>query len=150
MRMRTWKSRKPSIPAATRFEAVPFLFFNPLKDIYMKQLVIAITAAATFALATPVFANEGGSCHFHGNKPAAETTVAECAMQRKMIWVKDGRLDASWKDLKQEKVELVDGKKGKEWKVTFRNPAAKDKTKDTIYVFMSQPGNFIAANHTGN
>ena len=42
-----------------------------------------------------------------------------------------------------------EGKKGKEWKVTFKDPAAKDKTKETLYMFFTQPGNFIAANFTG-
>ena len=30
-------------------------------------------------------------------------------------------------------------KKGKEWKVTFKDPAAKDKAKETLYVFFTQP-----------
>ena len=115
----------------------------------MKQLTIALVAVATIGTAIPVFAAEGGSCHFHGNKPVAETIAVGCAVQRKASLVTSGKLDASWKDLKQEKVELMDGKKGKEWKVTFKNPAAKDKAKDTFYVFLSEAGNFIAANHTG-
>ena len=32
------------------------------------------------ALAAPAaLADAGGSCHFHGNKPAAEATVSNCA-----------------------------------------------------------------------
>ena len=45
--------------------------------------------------------------------------------------------------------ELVDGKKGKEWRVSFRNPAAADKSKETLYMFFTPPGNFIAANFSG-
>jgi hypothetical protein len=48
--------------------------------------------------------------------------------------------------VKHEKVEQVDGKKGKEWKVTFKNPAATNKDQQTLYVFMSLPGNVLAAN----
>ena len=57
--------------------------------------------------------------------------------------------DASWKTVKHDKVEQVDGKKGKEWKVVFKNLAAPDKDKQTLYVFLSLPGNVLAANHTG-
>jgi hypothetical protein len=44
---------------------------------------------------------------------------------------------------------LVDGKKGKEWKVTFKDAAATDKTKEALYMFFTPPGNFIASNFTG-
>jgi hypothetical protein len=44
---------------------------------------------------------------------------------------------------------MVEGKKGKEWKVTFKDTAAKDKTKETRYMFFTPSGNFIAANFTG-
>jgi hypothetical protein len=43
----------------------------------------------------------------------------------------------------------VDGKKGKEWKVAFKDPGAKDKSKETLYMFFTMTGNFIAANFTG-
>jgi hypothetical protein len=38
---------------------------------------------------------------------------------------------------------------GKAWKLSFKNPGAADKTKDTLYLFYSLPGIFIAPNHTG-
>ncbi|UJW80726.1 DUF6488 family protein [Hydrogenophaga sp. SL48] len=114
----------------------------------MKSLVIAAALVSTL-IAAPALAAEGGSCHFHGSKPATEAVVTDCAAQRKASLVKAGKLDASWQAVKQDKAELVDGKKGKEWKVSFKNPAAPDAAKQTLYIFFSQPGNFIAANHTG-
>lgn len=115
----------------------------------MKRIAIALAAAALFSPAAPAFADKGGSCHFHGSAPAREETVLGCAAQRKDALVGSGKLDASWKGVRHEKVEQVDGKKGKEWKVTFRNPAATDKEKQALYVFLSMPGNVLAANHTG-
>jgi hypothetical protein len=70
-------------------------------------------------------------------------------MQRKDALVKSKKLDASWSAIKPASIEAVDGKKGKEWKVTFKDTAAKDKSKETLYMFYTQPGNFIAANFTG-
>ncbi len=115
----------------------------------MKQLIVAIASITVLSISAPVFSSEGGSCHFHGKKPAAEATVTSCAVQRKEALVTSGKIDAAWKTVKQDKVEQVDGKKGKEWKVTFKDPAAKDKTKQTLYMFFTVPGNFIAANFTG-
>ena len=115
----------------------------------MKPLAITSALLSTLIAAPAAMASEGGSCHFHGSKPATEAVVSDCAAQRKASLVKAGKLDASWQAIKQDKAELVDGKKGKEWKVSFKNPAVADASKQTLYVFFSQPGNFIAANHTG-
>lgn len=114
------------------------------------KTTFAISALFLSLLATPAaHADEGSSCHFHGNKPASEAVVKDCADKRKAALVKVGKLDASWQSAKLEKAELVDGKKGKEWKLSFKNPAATDASKQTLFIFFSQPGNFIAANHTG-
>lgn len=115
----------------------------------MKTFIIVLASVAAVGLSNPVLASEGGGCHFHGNTPAKEVTVVGCALQRKDTLATSGKIDPSWKALKHDKVEQVDGKKGKEWKVTFKDPAAKDKAKETLYVFFTLPGNFIAANFTG-
>lgn len=115
----------------------------------MKHIIITVTSAAVFGISAPAFASPGGSCHFHGNKAASEATVVACAVLRKDALVTSGKIDSAWKAVKQEKTEQVEGKKGKEWKVTFKDPAAKDKTRETLYMFFTMPGNFIAANFTG-
>jgi hypothetical protein len=115
----------------------------------MKCLISIFAIAATACVTTPAFADKGSSCHFHGSKAATDTTIVGCANQRKESLIKAGKLDKSWEAAKQDKVEQVDGKKGKEWKVTFKNPAATDKAKETLYMFFTMPGNFIAANFTG-
>lgn len=115
----------------------------------MKKSIFAALTLTTALWTAAAFASEDGSCHFHGNKPAAEATVSGCAAQRKDALVKSGKLDASWSAVKQDKIESVEFKKGKEWKVTFKDAAAKDKTKETLYMFFTPPGNFIASNFTG-
>ena len=115
----------------------------------MKTTILSFALLALPAFSPVALADVGGSCHFHGNKPAAESVVSDCANQRRAALVKSGKLDSSWHGAKLEKLELVDGKKGKESKVVFSNPAATDKTRQTLYIFFSHPGNFIAANFTG-
>lgn len=118
----------------------------------MKKL-LSITTFVAFtglALFPPVtFAGEDSSCHFHGSKPAAESTVIGCANQRRDALVKSEKLSASWQTIKHDQVVLVDGQKGKEWKVTFKDTAAQDKSKEALYIFFTPVGNFIAANHSG-
>jgi len=81
--------------------------------------------------------------------PAKEATVVGCATKQKDALIKNGKLDATWQAVPLDKAEKVQGKDTKEWKLTFKNPAAADKTKDTLYMFFTLPGNFIAANFTG-
>lgn len=110
---------------------------------------ITLTAALSLTTFTAAHADPGGRCHFHGSKPASEATVQDCAAQRKDALIKAGKLDASWKAISADKIEALDGKKGKEWKVSYRNPAVADKSKETLYMFFTLPGNFIAANFSG-
>lgn len=115
----------------------------------MKNLLVTLCLTTAAALAHPAMAGPGDSCHFHGSKPAAEAVVIKCADQRKETLVKGGKLEASWSAVNHESISMVDGKKGKEWRVTYRNLGATDKTKASLFVFFTPVGNFIAANHTG-
>jgi Family of unknown function (DUF6488) len=114
----------------------------------MKHLIAAAVLAWPL-LNAPAWADAGGSCHFHGSKPATPETVLGCASQRKAQLIKQGKLEASWEAAKPDTPQQVDGKKGKEWKLSFHNPGAADKGKQTLYMFYTLPGNFIAANFTG-
>lgn len=114
----------------------------------LTTFAMAVTAA--LATAGTAHAGEDGSCHFHGNKPVPEATVLTCASQYKDKLAAGGKIDKTWQAVtRTDKVEQVDGKKGKEWKITYKNPAAKDKAKDTLFLFYAPSGNLIAANHTG-
>ena len=115
----------------------------------MNKYFYAATLAVSLAAAMPAIASEGGSCHFHGSKPTTEAIVIDCANGRRDALVSSGKLDKAWQTVRHEKIEFVDGKKGKEWKVTFKDPTAKDATKQSLYLFFTPPGNFIAANFTG-
>ena len=115
----------------------------------MKNFLNTAALSAALACSAPAFASEGGSCHFHGSTPAPEKVVIDCANQRVAALTAGGKLDKTWQTVKNDKVEQVDGKKGKEWKVTFKNPAVQDPAKGTLYVFLSLPGNYIASNFTG-
>lgn len=112
----------------------------------MKFVLVAV--ALFFSPAA--FAGAGSSCHFHGNKPAQESAVIECAAKKKEKLIEAGKIDASWKTISHEKIEQIEMKNGKkEWKVMFKNAGTKDKTKETLYMFFSLPGNFLASNFTG-
>lgn len=114
-----------------------------------KFLMVSIMTVSCLSVADIALAAESSSCHFHGNKAAAPDTVASCAMRRKEILIEKGKIDKSWQPIQQDKLEQIDGKKGKEWRVTFKNPNSKDEVKGALYMFFTPTGNFIAANFTG-
>ena len=115
----------------------------------MKNFVSMATLTAAFFAAPFAFADSGSSCHFHGNAPIKEAVIADCASKKKDALASGGQIEASWKLVKLEKAQSIEGKKAKEWKLTFTNPTAKDATKQTLFMFYSLTGNFIAANFTG-
>jgi hypothetical protein len=115
----------------------------------MKNLLCITIFAATLFLSTGTIAGEDSSCHFHGNKIATEEIVTNCAIERKERLITQGKIESSWKTIEPGKPEMVEGKKGKEWLVTFIDPAITDKTKEKLYMFFTISGNFIAANFTG-
>jgi len=115
----------------------------------MKNFIQILTLALAITSSQSVFAGAGEDCHFHGNKPAAKETVLKCADKRMERLIARGKLDAGWKAIPAESITTIDGEKGKEWKIVIKNPASNDKAKATLYLFFSENGNFIAANHTG-
>lgn len=115
----------------------------------MKKLPTTLCATAALAFSLPVFAGNADDCHFHGSKAASQETVSGCAVKRQQTLITSGKIDKSWQPIKPAAFEQVDGQRGKEWKVTFKDPAATDKTKETLYMFFTAQGNFIAANFTG-
>lgn len=115
----------------------------------MKKMLKVLGFTFVLGLSQSVMAGAGDGCHFHGSKPAAESVVVKCADQRKDSLVKRGKLDGSWAGVKHESIAMIDGKKGKEWRVTYKNASAADKTQANLYMFFTPVGNFIAANHTG-
>lgn len=115
----------------------------------MKQLTTAIITAAALTVSFPAFASDAEDCHFHGSAAATQETVSGCAVKHQQKLVASSKIDKAWLAIKPSTLEQVDGKRGKEWKVTFKDPAAADKSKENLYMFFTAQGNLIAANFTG-
>ena len=115
----------------------------------MKNLLIALTAAIGLTLSLSALAGGADDCHFHGSKAATQGVVASCAAKRQQALIGSGKIDKSWQAIKPASFEQVDGQRGKEWKVTFKDAVATDNTKQNLYMFFTAQGNFIAANFTG-
>ena len=126
------------------------IWSNSLTNQVYSLGIVAALAISTLSSA-PLLADGDSDCHFHGNNPAVEATVLNCAEKHKERLIKKGTIESTWTTIKHDSVQQVDVKSGKkEWKVIFKDAFAKDKTKENLYMFFSLPGNFLATNYTGN
>lgn len=64
--------------------------------------------------------------------------------------VSRGAIDPSWREIEPSEALLRQRDGAPEWVVTFRNPGVRDPAHRTLYVMLSQTGEYIAANYTGN
>jgi Family of unknown function (DUF6488) len=73
------------------------------------------------------------------------TTLADHALS---LYVRDKKLDGSWAKRKAKEAKLQNTGSEAVWVVSYANPAEKDASKKTLYVFIDSLGNFIDANHS--
>lgn len=116
----------------------------------MKYLVIAVSIFTLF-LATPVFA---GSGHSHGPAKAQEK-VSSIEVTKKASSIveslaKQGTIPTSWVGLKENKVEQKKFNQQLEWVVSYKNKEIQDASKQTLYLFFTLYGEYLAANYSGN
>lgn len=100
----------------------------------------------------PAFAGAGhehgpGGSHSYGQLTAA--SAVKMAEKQVKTLVERGKLEKSWADIKASEATQKDFGKGPEWVVTFKNEKVADPAKQTLYVFYTQTGSYLASNFTG-
>ncbi len=108
----------------------------------MRKLIL--TTVLGLSLIAPAFAGPG-----HSHDPITKEQAAAKAAKKRDQLVKAGKLDKSWSGVAASGVEQKTYAKGPEWVVTFRNEAAADPAKRTLYIFYALDGHYLAANFTG-
>lgn len=85
----------------------------------------------------------------HGD-PIAEQEAVQRATAEISRLVTSGKLEKSWKVASElQTATLQTQAENKEWALVFTNPQATDAQKRTLHVFLSETGEFLAANFTG-
>jgi hypothetical protein len=113
----------------------------------MKTL-IAMTLALTVFVAPAAYAGPSGGGHSHG-APITSDQAAANARQIVEILVSKEKLDKSWSNIKPAETKQAKYARGPEWVVAFNNPAVSDAAKQTLYVFLTLQGDYVAANFSG-
>lgn len=105
----------------------------------MKFFALAIVATA--ALVSPVLAHPE-----HDEMPRAlkEKPIAEKAQDAVMLQITRAKLDPSWRTATAGEAELRSVKGVPQWIVPFNNAKGKKPSERTLYVSLTQGGEFIS------
>jgi hypothetical protein len=87
--------------------------------------------------------------HGHSHDPVNQSQAEKVAKESVAMLVKKEKIDSSWKSVSVASAEKKKFGGKMEWVVTFKNDKISDASKQTLYVFLSLTGNYIAANYTG-
>ncbi len=93
-----------------------------------------------------------GHDHDHAAHPHPDVTQAqaEAAAIKNLTRLADkGKIDKSWVTIKPTTIEKKELNGKSEWVAVFNNNTVTDPTKQTLYIFLSSGGEYIAANHSG-
>lgn len=117
----------------------------------MRKLTV-IFAFCIGLLSAPAMAGSGhdhdhGHNHDHG--PVSKGVASSKAVKKVEQLVNKGKIDASWSGVQPASVEQKTYANGPEWVITFKNNKVNDSSKQTLYLFYSLDGHYIAANYTG-
>lgn len=117
----------------------------------MFSLILSLSPTALLAGGNHDHGHSHGHDHGHGHShaPVDQKQAEKAAIKSVARLVKQGKIDSSWKSVS---VAMAEKKKfgGKmEWVVSFKNDKISDSSKQTLYVFLSLTGRYIAANYTG-
>ena len=127
----------------------------------MKILIKA--TVITVALLTTLYAgdehNHDHSGHNHGahghshetlQKSISNSAVKTIAIKEVKRLAQEKKIPKSWKSIPVSKIGKAHHGDTNDWVVGFDNSKIKDKTKQTLYIFVSIHGKITGANYTGN
>ncbi len=114
----------------------------------MRKIMIIVMLCALSLVTAPAFSGAGHE-HSPSQEPISKEKAKQEATKQVAHLVSKGKVDKSWSGIKPAKAYQKTFKKGPEWIVEFVNSAVSDKTKQTLYLFYTLDGHYLAANFTG-
>jgi len=115
------------------------------------RIISTALFVSALLITSPVMA---GSGHDHGNGghshgPISSEGVIKKATKQVKALAERGKLDKSWVGIAAEGASQKTYSNETEWVVTFRNNKVSDPEKQTLYLFFTLDGSYIATNFTG-
>ena len=114
----------------------------------LKTLLLGLFLGLCSATAMAGSGHDHG--HGHSHAPVDQATVKVNAKNVVAALVERKKLDESWASVTASSVEQKMFNGNPEWVAVFVNEKIADTDKQTLYVFLTLGGDYIAANFTGN
>ena len=117
-------------------------------------ITVALTLTTLYAEDTHNHSNHNDN-HEHSHKYEAlkneisKTSVEKIAKEEVKRLALEKKIPKSWKSMSISKIGKTHYGDTNDWIVGFDNPKIKDKTKRTLYIFVSVRGKVTGANYTG-
>lgn len=117
----------------------------------MRNLSTALLVS-TLLCTSPAMAGTGhehgpDGSHTHG--PISSDAAIKKAEKQVKTLIQRGKLDKTWADAKVTETVKKDFGKGPEWVVSIKNEKVTDPANQTLYVFYTATGSYLASNFTG-
>ncbi len=91
-----------------------------------------------------------GTGHDHSSpNPVSQSQAEAIALDSVSKLAEKGKIDGSWKSIKVSKSEKKEFGGHMEWMIIFVDKKIADPAQQTLYVFLSLGGEYLAANYTG-
>ena len=110
------------------------------------QTIIFCLALSFFSLVAIAGA---GHDHSHSHDPVSQKQAESIAIKSVSQLIDKGKIDKSWKSIGVTKSEKKQYGSEMEWVVIFDNKKISDPAKQTLYVFLTISGEYLAANYSG-
>lgn len=111
----------------------------------MNKIIRTIALTLVLSVSTLL----AGLGHNHSHSKIDETKVKKIAKSMIKGLSKKGIIPKSWQNKEIKNIQKKYFGKKKEWVVSLSNDEIKDKSKQNLYVFISEYGKAIAVNYTG-
>ncbi len=117
---------------------------------HIKTLLLGFVLGLLPITAMAGSGHDHGHGHGHSPAPVTQETAKENAAQIVSALVTRDKLENSWLLITAASIEKITVKGTPEWLVIFVNSNIADTEKQTLYVYLTLGGEYIAANFTGN
>lgn len=116
----------------------------------IKATVVTLALSFTTLYAAGGHSHDDGHGHSHSPKEVSKADVQKTAKVQLKRLIRHNKINKSWSNTAVEDMQKKKFKHGEEWVVTFNNKKSEDKSKQTLYIFITKYGEVTGANYTGN
>jgi hypothetical protein len=115
----------------------------------MKLQTLLLTFALSFFTPLVLAGANHDHGHGHSHEPVTQEQAELTANHIMSTLVKRGVVDKSWDGIQVKKSEQKNFGGQMEWVISYDNTEITDKEKQTLYIFLTLSGEYLAANYTG-